>query len=149
MRRPVTITTGAALVLLRALVGGFALIMAWTGSDSVLQRAGILSVTPLPEGDDTARSSAAAAIAVIVVIQLVFAFLIYAGRNLPRVLVMIIAVIDITWAFASWLTHDGQLAFGGTLYSLALDVLILLALSSQSAAAYARRNEGTRRRVRS
>lgn len=55
----------------------------------------------------------------------------------------------ITWAFVSWLTNDGHLAFGGTLYSLALDVLILLALSSQSAAAYARRNERAGRLVRS
>lgn len=54
---------------------------------------------------------------------------------------MIIATIDIGSAFAAWIARGGSLGLAGTLSALALDVLILLALSSQSAAAYARRNE--------
>lgn len=141
MRRPATTTTGAALVLLRALVGAFALVMAWTGKDAALQRAGVIPTTVLPDVGDSARAAAAIAIAAIVLIQIVLSVLIFFGHNLARVIVMIIATIDIGAAFASWLARGGSLGLAGTIYALALDVLILLALSSQSAAAYARRNE--------
>lgn len=109
--------------------------------DIALQRAGVLPTTVLPDIEDRARAAAAVAGAVVMVIQVALAILIYVGQNLARVLVMIIATIDIGSAFAAWIARGGSLGLAGTLYALALDVLILLALSSQSAAAYARRNE--------
>lgn len=95
----------------------------------------------LPAADEPSRTAVAAAIAAVVVLQMALAILIYVGQNLARVLVMIIATIDIGSAFAAWIARGGSLGLAGTLSALALDVLILLALSSQSAAAYARRNE--------
>lgn len=139
--RPATISAGAALVLLRALFGGFALAMAWTGGDTALQRAGVLPTTVLPDVGEPTRVTVAVAIVAVLALQVILAVLIYTGNNLARVLVMIIATVDIGSAFASWLARGGSLGLAGTLYALALDVLILLALSSQSAAAYARRNE--------
>ena len=54
---------------------------------------------------------------------------------------MFLSVISITSAFLQWWTSDLQITLRTSLLSTALDTLILLALSSRSAAAYARRNE--------
>jgi hypothetical protein len=57
------------------------------------------------------------------------------------VTVMAFSVISITGAFIQWWSEDQEITISGSLLTLGLDILILLALSSRSAAAYARRNE--------
>ncbi len=69
------------------------------------------------------------------------AILIYRGHNWPRVIVMLIAVFSICSAFTAWWALGEEIRLEGTFVSLSLDILLLLALSSRSAAAYARRNE--------
>jgi hypothetical protein len=54
---------------------------------------------------------------------------------------MLIAVLSISSAFTAWWALDQEIKLEGTFVSLSLDILILLALSSRRAAAYARRNE--------
>ena len=49
--------------------------------------------------------------------------------------------LSISAAFGSWWLYDLDITLDTSLLSTALDTLILLALSSRSAAAYARRNE--------
>ena len=44
-------------------------------------------------------------------------------------------------AFVSWWVRDQEITLQTTLLSLAVDILVLLALSSRSTAAYARRRE--------
>ncbi len=78
---------------------------------------------------------------VFLAIDAVLAILIYRGRNWPRVIVMLISVISIISSFVAWWAVGEEITLAGTFLSLSLDILVLLALSSRSAAAYARRNE--------
>jgi hypothetical protein len=48
-------------------------------------------------------------------------------------------VLSISTAFTGWWAQGQDIRVGTTLVTLALDILILLALSSRSAAAYAHR----------
>jgi hypothetical protein len=54
---------------------------------------------------------------------------------------MTFSAISITGSFIQWWTGNQVITITGSLLTLGLDILILLALSSRSAAAYARRNE--------
>ena len=78
---------------------------------------------------------------VVTVIELACGILIFRGSNAARVLVMVVTVISISTAFVSWWARDQEITLQTTLLSLAVDILVLLALSSCSAAAYARRAE--------
>ncbi|MFV4913962.1 hypothetical protein PFZ49_10515 [Microbacterium lacticum] len=78
---------------------------------------------------------------VVTVIELVCGILIFRGSNAARVLVMVVTAISISTAFVSWWARDQEITLQTTLLSLAVDILVLLALSSRSAAAYARRAE--------
>ncbi|WP_314430259.1 hypothetical protein [Microbacterium lacticum] len=53
----------------------------------------------------------------------------------------VVTAISISTAFVSWWARDQEITLQTTLLSLAVDILVLLALSSRSAAAYARRAE--------
>lgn len=59
----------------------------------------------------------------------------------PEVFDASLAAISIVTAFVSWWVRDQEITLQTTLLSLAVDILVLLALSSRSAAAYARRRE--------
>ena len=50
-------------------------------------------------------------------------------------------MISISASFLQWWAGGHEITITTTLLSIGLDILILLALSSRSAAAYARRNE--------
>jgi hypothetical protein len=69
------------------------------------------------------------------------AFFVLGGHNWARVIIMAIAAISITASFLQWWDDGLEITIGTTLLTLGLDILILLALSSRSAAAYARRKE--------
>ncbi|HAQ58992.1 MAG TPA: hypothetical protein DCR63_00335, partial [Microbacterium sp.] len=69
----------------------------------------------------------------------VLAILIYRGVNLARVVVMLYAVVSISAAFTTWWVGGRDIRIETTLVTLSLDILVLLALSSRQAAAYARR----------
>lgn len=156
MRRPVTTVAGAALVLLRVASGviwtfEFAQKWAGTGGDA---DAAIDGVALDPE---IVRFGLGAIIVIsgtALIVEAVMAGLIHLGRNVARVIVMWFAVLSIAAAFVGWWAEGQEITLRTSLLSLALDILILLALSSRSAAAYARRNEGgprrsSRRRARS
>ena len=74
--------------------------------------------------------------------EALLAFLIYRGVNWARVLVMGFSVVSISFSFAAWWAEDQEITINTTFVTLAFDILVLLALSSRDAAAYARRNEG-------
>ncbi len=143
MRRPGTTVAGAALVLLGALVG------LWMIGDLLThwrEYAGTISLeldgVPLdPETINASLWVVVAAIGVSVVVQLVCSMLILRGHNVARVIVMTASAVSISAAFVSWWARDQEITLRTTLPSLAVDILVLLALSSRSAAAYARRNQ--------
>nr|WP_243847361.1 hypothetical protein [Microbacterium ulmi] len=143
MRRPVTIVVGAALVLLRVAAGvaWIADVGAhWSGyAGDVAVRVGDLSLSP-----DAVRSSFvvfAALSGLVLLVESALAILILRGADWARIVVMSFAVVSISSSFGSWWAQGQEITLNTSLVSLALDILVLLALSSRSAAAYARRNE--------
>jgi hypothetical protein len=148
-RRPAATTAGAVLVLLGAAAD--AVVVATLGAS---WPALIAEAVGTASADEDARRLAEAGVAAVLVVgaliaavQVALAILILRGRNWPRVLVMTISTLSISVTFAGWLLGESEIRISGTLLALAFDILILLALSSRDAAAYAhRRRDGEGRR---
>jgi glucan phosphoethanolaminetransferase (alkaline phosphatase superfamily) len=142
MRRPLTTVTGAVLVFLRVLVGLLwiaEILLNWNliATQSALDIEGLTS----DESAGVGLWILVGVLTVVLVVDAVFAILILRGHNWPRVVVMFFAVVSISSAFVSWWLSELEITITTSFLSTALDTLILLALSSRSAAAYARRNE--------
>lgn len=153
MPRPVTTVAGGVLVLLRAvtaLAWGLTVVIdvpPWVHSLAALAT-GELDV-PLSAADyDVSDAVFFALVAAVAVVQLVFGILVLRGSNAARVIVMISSTLTILASFAAWWDGSSDITIRTTLITLALDILVLLALSSRSAAAWARRGDRRRRRPR-
>lgn len=72
---------------------------------------------------------------------LVLAWLVWQGINWARIASMFLATVSILVPFFDWWNSGLEISLRTTLLSLSLDILILLALSSRAARAYARRGE--------
>ncbi len=142
MRRPIATTTGAVLVVLRVVAGALVILSLVGGWDLLPIGHGPFIDALLPSADRAlALTVVVAGGTALLAVELVLAFLIHRGLNWPRVLVMVIAVCSIGADFFAWRVLHEDIELEGRFVSLALDILILLALSSRDAAAYARRNE--------
>jgi hypothetical protein len=148
MRRPAATVAGGVLVLLRALSGAVWGAAVLFGLPPWLRAfAGFANGDNTIPAEDTIEDlglSTETFIGVLIVVflvQLVFGILLLWGSNAARVIVMIVSTISIVAAFVSWWNVGDEITVGTTLVTLALDILVLLALSSRDAAAYARRNE--------
>lgn len=142
MKRPLSTVAGAVLVLLRAVVG-----VLWIGELVLNWKVIAAQASIVLTGADAAQQAGlglaliVAVIGVVMLAEVVLAVFILRGHNWPRVIVMFVAVISISTSFAAWWADSLEITLFTSLPSIALDVLVLLALSSRSAAAYARRNE--------
>ena len=143
MPRPASTVAGAVLVLLRVMAGVIALVALAAGWDALAAgvEVDLEGFAATPETEQLALWVALAVGGAVLLIDAVLAILILRGRNWPRVVVMLISVISISSAFTAWWVVGEEIPLEGAFVSLSLDILILLALSSRSAAAYARRNE--------
>ncbi|WP_243075378.1 hypothetical protein [Microbacterium sp. SS28] len=142
MTRPPTTVAGAVLVFLRVVVG-----VLWLG-ELALNWNVVATETSIDLEGFTSDEAVGVGLwivvgiaSVILVLDIVLGVLILRGLNWPRVVVMLFAVISICSAFTAWWLDDLEITLTTSLLTTALDTLILLALSSRSAAAYARRNE--------
>jgi hypothetical protein len=153
MRRPASIVTGSVLVLLRAAAGAlWAASVAFSLPPWLREIAGAasgnadepLDLTVSDLGVDTAAFLGV--VAVICAVQVVFGIRIFFGGNLARVWVMVISVVSISASFVGWWEFGQVITVRTSLITLSLDILVLLALSSRDAAAYARRPRRPRRR---
>lgn len=143
MRRPASTTAGAVLVLLRALAGLLVLLLI-AGRFPTLSREVVATVDGLsPDEANGTLIVVGTLTGMLVLADILLAVFIFRGHNWARVVVMSIAVISITGSFIAWWWQGEEINLGGgaSLLSLALDILVLLALSSRSSAAYARRNQ--------
>ena len=143
MPRPATTVVGAVLVLLRVIAGLLvlaAIALGWDAlladPDSVLE-----GFEPTPEGSRAALGVVLVAGGVVLLVDLLLAVFVFLGRNWARVIVMLIAVGSISTSFVAWWAQGQEININTTYVSLSLDILLLLALSSRTAAAYARRNQ--------
>ncbi|WP_082717047.1 hypothetical protein [Microterricola viridarii] len=144
MKRPAPITMGAVLMCLRVLSGGLFIAIVFA------DRAGFLHDYLFDGKTVTADDLTAAGFVIDILMSvygvwllfyLVVAWLVWRGVNWARIAAMLFATVSILVPFAEWWQSGLEITLRTTLLSLALDILILLALSSQSARAYARRSE--------
>ncbi len=143
MPRPASTVAGVVLVLLRVVAGVVVLVALAAGWDAIASRADIRleGIDATPEVKQFALWVVLGVGAIVLAVETLLAVLIYRGHNLPRVLVMLISVISISSAFTAWWMLGAEITLENTLVALSLDILVLLALSSRSASAYARRND--------
>ncbi len=143
MRRPVTIVAGTVLVLFRVVAGAIALAAIAGGWNDIVTDAGasLEGFDPTPEGAAAALWVVMATGGAVLAADLLIAVFVFAGRNWARVVVMVFSTLSIASSFVAWWAQGQEITLQSTFLSLSLDILILLALSSQSAAAYARRGE--------
>jgi len=143
MKRPAATTAGALLVLLRVIAGvlwTMELAAQWTRSGGTAD-VSIAGVDLTGDALQAGLVTIAVTMGAVLLVETALAVLIYFGFNLPRVVVMLFAVVSISAAFTGWWFDGQEITVRTSLLSLGLDILVLLALSSRSAAAYARRNE--------
>lgn len=141
MRRPAATSFGAVLVVLRVVAGVVWLIALALQWDEILQDGEV--AIDLPPGEaDTVDAFLLVIIGVGVVVLLIeigLAVAVYFGSNAARLTVMIFATLSITISAIDYFGEDAEITLRTTLVTLALDILVLLALSSRAARAYARR----------
>jgi uncharacterized membrane protein len=132
-RRPAQILVGASLALLRALVVllvGVVLILVPPESPPTHGRAGLIV--------------AGLVFLLVAVGDLGLALAVLLGRNWARILLMLFSVVAVVTAFIDNAQHS-ELITLGTLPTVAISILVLLALSSHRARNYAARQRRRRR----
>lgn len=145
-RRPATVTAGALLTLLRALSGGFVLaqiMMNWRFL--VGDTAELTDALADPEVDQLVRGMVLGVGSVGLLVMCILIVFIYRGHNWARLVTMSLSAVSVSALFVAWWVQGQEIRVSSTLPSLSLDILVLLALSSPSAAAYARRFHGQSR----
>jgi hypothetical protein len=146
-KRPAPTIVGAALVTARAVEGIVVIVTLLLGRGDVLVQVGE-GGTPA----DAATISLVIAvfsgvIGVFVVVELFVAWRIFLGRNWARVLAMSLSAAVITIQAVSLATGGPGIGLLTTLPGLSLDVLLILALSSERALVYARRDRKAPKRI--
>ncbi|GAA1804189.1 hypothetical protein [Agromyces neolithicus] len=146
MKRPVSTSAGAVLVVMRVIAGIVWLIALAAQWDQVLADDG--GIDPASTEGEAARAILVVILAfgaVVLLVQVLLAFAVYRGSNAARMALMILATLSIV---VSWLDYFAgeEITIRTTLVTLALDILVLLALSSRAARAYARRSRTKRGR---
>lgn len=142
-RRPGPLVAGVVLIVLRILAGVVWLVaLAVDWSRIVRDEAGAL-VEALGPAEAAAASGLALTVIVVIgsvvlAIEVLFALLVWRGVDWARIVVMIVAGLSIA-AFAIDYFAGGQdITVRTTLLTLALDILVLLALSSRAARSWSR-----------
>lgn len=144
MKRPLATGLGAVLMSLRV-VWGFISIIVYVLHWTTIRQDVIYSVTDV----STIPLDVADRLLLIGLIVLGVWYLFYgvlagfvlAGSNWARIVAMSFASISIIVVFLDWWNAGIQVTFRTSLASVALDILVLLALSAQSSRSYARRND--------
>ncbi len=143
MKKPLATVAGALLMVARTISGVVVIVVAgvtWRDfARSLIKDARL-------EGADITVGEAGTVLAIVLamygfalLLYLVLALFVYLGHNWARILAMAFATISIVLAYTDYLHNGVQITLRTTLVSLALDILILLALSSLPARVYARR----------
>jgi hypothetical protein len=150
--RPVPTTLGFLLMLLRVVAGGVTValtIVDWRGViQSELADAGGVTLDP------ATRAIVEVVVAVVVgmlalglVIYLLLAMLVFLGSNWARIAAMSLSALFILVTAIDYFNGGPQISLRNNLLGLPLDILVVLALSSQRARLWARRRKQRRRGI--
>ena len=143
MKRPTSTVAGVVLVFLRVLSGLIVLgtiVLNWRSTLTEIDVT-VEGVQSTPEVAQSVLIAVVIFLGVVLLVDAALAFFILIGHNWARVTIMTFSAISITGSFIQWWSEGQEITITGSLLTIGLDILILLALSSRSAAAYARRNE--------
>jgi hypothetical protein len=141
MRRPTATVFGALLVVCRVVAGVVWLLALAVQWDTIVRDELHIEIEGASESE-AARIVLSVILVfggVLLLIELVLAALVYRGNNAARLTVMIFATFSIIAAAVDYFGEGTEITIRTTLITLALDILVLLALSSRAARAYARR----------
>lgn len=143
MTRPISTVAGAVLVLLRVAAGVVWLISLGTQWPALAHEvdAELDGVSLTAEQIGWGFAAVAAIVGLVLLADAALAVLILRGHNTPRVIVMTFSTLSIGSTFVAWWVQGQEIRIDTTFLTLALDILVLLALSSRPASAYARRFE--------
>jgi hypothetical protein len=150
-RRPAATIVGALLVVLGVvadLVWLVNLALHWDQTLRSLFLGDGVTQSDLDQASGPLLIVVVAFLSLVAAFQLFLAWRVFKGRTWARDLVMVLAAISTTSSFVGWAVSGEQITFRTTLLTVALDILVLLTLSSRDAAAYTR-DERTERRLRS
>jgi hypothetical protein len=150
--RPVPTILGFLLMLLRVVAGGVTValtIVDWRGViQSELADAGGVTLDP------AARGIVEVVVAVVVgmlafglVVYLLLAVLVFLGSNWARIAAMSLSALFIVVTAIDYFNGGPQISLRNNLLGLPLDILVVLALSSQRARLWARRRRQRRRGI--
>lgn len=138
-RRPASTALGSFFVLSRGLAG-----LLWLGAFALFWPEIARSESLTPEDAALLGWFVAAITLAGVLVLLVLGWLIWRGSNWARILVMLGLTLSIMSAAVGYFTMGEQITIRTTLVVVALDILVLLALSSRDSRAWARRPRGAR-----
>ena len=147
MRRPAATVFGAVLVVCRVLAGIVWLISLAVSWERLVTEDLEISIDSVSQEESSNIILVVILIggALVLGVELVLAVLVYLGSNWARITVMIFATLSVSVAAVDYFTGEEEISLRTTLFTLALDILVLLALSSRNASAYARRPRPKRR----
>jgi hypothetical protein len=137
-RRPAPTVVGAVLVAARALAALLLALVTATDGRAVLTTdlGGTTSTTTI----DVALVGVVGLLVLFALPELFIAWRVFLGRNWARLLAMTLSTLSILFQAIGEATGGGRITLQTTLPGLALDILLLLALSSGRARVYARRD---------
>ncbi|MDQ0894293.1 hypothetical protein [Agromyces ramosus] len=141
MHRPAATAFGALLVVARVLAGVAWLVSLWLSWPRLVAEELEITIDSVPaeEASNIVLAVILVGGAVVLGVELVLALLVYRGSNWARITVMVFATLSVSLAAIDYSTGETEISLRTTLFTLALDILVLLALSSRNARAYARR----------
>lgn len=152
MKKPLATVAGALLMVARTFSGVIVIVVAgstWREFARSLVRDARIDGGRISVGEAGAILAMVLGIyAAALTVYLLLALFVYLGHNWARIVAMAFATISIVAAFTDYLHNGVQITLRTTLVSLALDILILLALSSTPARLYARRPRPVKARRR-
>ncbi len=144
VRRPAATAFGTLLVLLDVIAGIVWLVSLALQWDDIVEKEldFVLDVRPEATASDLGLTAVLIVGGTILAIQLALAVLIWFGSNGARITVMLLSTANITVAAIDSFTGQAEVTIQTTVLTVALDILILLALSSRESRSFARRTRG-------
>ncbi|WP_196867644.1 LssY C-terminal domain-containing protein [Arthrobacter sp. CAN_A212] len=137
-RRPAPTTFGASLVFLRGLTALMLAVSLWTGD---------LTVVAGQEVDEYV-SVVAGVVGAFALVEVLLAWLLLRGSNRVRIAAMLLSVAAIIAAAADVVNGGPGITLSTNLIGLGLDILLIIALTSQRSRTFAHRRSRSRRRNR-
>lgn len=150
-RRPAAVVVGTVLIGLRVLAGILWLVSLSVSWDRLLREDYGIGPVPGLDAEDVAAFSDLVLRVVLVaggavlVVQAMLAWFVWIGIDWARIVMMSITSLSISAAAVEYFTGGQNITIRTTLLTLALDILVLLALSSRVSRAWSRPGARLRR----